>query len=231
MSVFLPAFLSAYLLLLSAVAFLRSKTSATLWPRIRVLFLLILLLPVGLFPLMYLAYEKPRGSFMRVPLRVPYEVLRKRIDRHISRLATRHGVDPLLVRAMVEVESSYDPRALSPKGAMGLMQLRALTAGSLGVENPYDVEENIDAGIRYLKLMLKHHGGRLRLALAAYNAGPEAVRKYGGIPPYPETRSYVQRVLSRYRELNKKEKGEGETATPSGQGRSPPQKAGRKGPA
>ncbi|MFQ6110494.1 MAG: hypothetical protein ACE5LX_00540, partial [Nitrospinota bacterium] len=99
MSPFLFAFITAYFLLLSAVAFLRSKTSATLWPRVRVLFLLILLLPIGLFPLMYLAYEKPKSPFREgppsraVPPREPPEAMRGRIDRHISRLASRHGLD------------------------------------------------------------------------------------------------------------------------------------------
>lgn len=111
----------------------------------------------------------------------------------IDRVATEQGVDVKLVRALIKVESAYQPRARSHKGAMGLMQLMPQTARQYSVANPYDPASNIDAGVRYLKSLLE----RLprHLALAAYNAGEAAVARFHGIPPYPETRAYVSRIL------------------------------------
>jgi soluble lytic murein transglycosylase-like protein len=111
----------------------------------------------------------------------------------IDRVAAEHGVDAKLVRALIKVESAYEPRARSNKGAMGLMQLMPATARQYAVANPYDPESNIQAGVRYLKMLLE----RLprNLALAAYNAGEAAVARFHGIPPYPETRAYVSRIL------------------------------------
>lgn len=113
----------------------------------------------------------------------------------IEPLAARHGVDPNLVRAVIEVESSFQPSARSPKGAVGLMQLMPATALQYGVANAYAPEENVDAGIRHLRSLLDRFD--LPLALAAYNAGEGAVRRHGGIPPYSETQAYVRRVLAR----------------------------------
>jgi soluble lytic murein transglycosylase-like protein len=113
------------------------------------------------------------------------------IDEH----ATTHGVDANLVRAVIQAESAYNPRAVSVKGAMGLMQLMPATARHYGVDNPFDPAENIRAGVAYLKSLLVKFAGNLELALAAYNAGPGAVRKYGGtVPPYRETQTYVQKI-------------------------------------
>jgi soluble lytic murein transglycosylase-like protein len=111
----------------------------------------------------------------------------------IDRVAAEQGVDVKLVRALIKVESAYQPRARSNKGAMGLMQLMPETARQYAVANPYDPESNIQAGVRYLKTLLE----RLprHLALAAYNAGEAAVARFHGIPPYPETRAYVSRIL------------------------------------
>lgn len=112
----------------------------------------------------------------------------------IDKVSAANGVDPKLVRAVIQVESAYQRRARSRKGAMGLMQLMPATARQYGVADPYDPESNIEGGIKHLKMLLK----RLprALALAAYNAGEAAVQRFGGIPPYPETRAYVSRILT-----------------------------------
>ena len=113
--------------------------------------------------------------------------------------AGRQNLDVKLVLSVIAAESAFDPRAQSHKGAIGLMQLMPDTARDLGVDDPWDPESNIRGGTRYLRQMLDRFGQDLELALAAYNAGPGAVERNGGIPPYRETREYVQRVLSRYR--------------------------------
>jgi hypothetical protein len=112
----------------------------------------------------------------------------------IAQVSEAHGVDPLLVRAVIQVESNYRPRARSPKGAMGLMQLMPATARQYQVRNPYDPRTNIEAGIKHLKGLIDKLG--VELALAAYNAGEGAVQRFGGIPPYRETRNYVTKILS-----------------------------------
>lgn len=122
-------------------------------------------------------------------------------EKLIEELSLRYGLDPSLVKAVVEVESNFDPLAVSPKGAMGLMQLMPSTARLLGVSNPFDPKENLEAGIRYLKNLLERFNYELHLALAAYNAGPELVSTLGNIPPFAETRQYVRRVLERYQQL------------------------------
>ena len=119
-------------------------------------------------------------------------------DPHIQYSCQRYGLDYRLVKALIRAESAFDAGALSPKGAMGLMQLMPGTSRDLGVANPFDPRENIDGGVRYLRFLLDRFNNNITLALAAYNAGPEAVQKHGGIPPYEETRNYVQRVLEFY---------------------------------
>ena len=115
----------------------------------------------------------------------------------IRRAAARHGVDALLVTAIVQAESSFDPRAVSHRGAVGLMQVMPASAGSHGVRLA-EPEVNLDVGARYLRRLLERYGGDLELALAAYNAGPGNVRRYGGVPPFRETRRYVEKVLGLY---------------------------------
>ena len=115
----------------------------------------------------------------------------------IRRAAQRHGVDPVLLTAMAEVESGFDPQAISHKGAQGLLQLMPATARRFGVANSFDPDQNVDGGARYLDWLLTHFSGDEQLALAGYNAGEGAVDRYQGIPPFPETERYVVRVLSR----------------------------------
>ena len=112
--------------------------------------------------------------------------------------ARRHGLDPDLVMAVVSVESGFRPRAVSPKGAQGLMQLMPKTASSLGVADAFDPAQNLDGGARHLGQLLTLYGGDLTRALAAYNAGEGAVDRHRGVPPYRETRAYVKKVLERY---------------------------------
>lgn len=114
-------------------------------------------------------------------------------------IAQRHGVDPELVAAVVSVESGFDPQAVSPKGAQGLMQLMPSTAATLGVEDPLDPQQNLDGGVRHLRALLTSYRGNRRLALAAYNAGAGAVARHKGVPPYRETQDYVRKVLTRCR--------------------------------
>jgi hypothetical protein len=116
----------------------------------------------------------------------------------INNACDRHGVDPALVHAIVKVESDFNPYALSSKGAMGLMQLMPQTAIDMNVRNTFNPHENIDGGVRYLRYLIDRYAGNLSLALAAYNAGETAVKKWGTVPPFPETQNYVQRVLRIY---------------------------------
>lgn len=113
----------------------------------------------------------------------------------IAEAARSHQVDPALLTAMARVESSFDPAAVSPKGASGLLQLMPATAERFGVADVFDVTQNVDAGARYLRWLLERFEGRTDLALAGYNAGEGAVDRHRGIPPYPETQNYVVRVM------------------------------------
>ncbi len=116
----------------------------------------------------------------------------------ISNISKKHGVDEKLVQALIRQESGFNPNAKSKAGAMGLMQLMPFTARSLGVNDPYNMVQNVEGGVKYLKSMLNKYNGNVILALAAYNAGPGAVDKYDGVPPYPETQNYVKSILANY---------------------------------
>ncbi|GIV15902.1 MAG: hypothetical protein KatS3mg022_1337 [Armatimonadota bacterium] len=131
---------------------------------------------------------------LRVAQRSATTMLPAAIGELVARVAQEEGVDEALVRAVVRAESGGNPNAVSPKGAMGLMQLMPRTAEALGVSNPFDPEQNLRGGVRLLRGLLDEFGD-VRLALAAYNAGGPAVRQYGGIPPYAETQKFVQRVM------------------------------------
>jgi soluble lytic murein transglycosylase-like protein len=141
-------------------------------------------------------YPEPENvSDENIPVPIQQADLRSesRYDPIIDKVAARHGVDATLVRAVIQVESAYERRARSPKGAMGLMQLMPATARQYAVADPYDPESNIEAGTRHLKSLLERLP--LTLAIAAYNAGEAAVQRFHAVPPYPETRQYVARVL------------------------------------
>ena len=146
------------------------------------------------YPLVSGSYESvyPRLSQTEIQELMP------RIDAAIEAFSEQFKADPLLVRAGMKQESSFQPFALSTSGAMGLMQLMPGTAEGLGVSDPYNIEENIRGGVQYLSYQLKAFDNDLKLALAAYNAGPNAVRRFGGIPPYEQTQKYVELVLKYY---------------------------------
>lgn len=116
------------------------------------------------------------------------------IEQTVARIAGQHQISPELVHSMIKIESNYDAYAISPKGALGLMQLIPSTARRFGVSDVFNPKENIQGGVKYLKYLLHLFGGDYRLALAAYNAGEAAVIRYSGIPPFPETQNYVRRV-------------------------------------
>jgi soluble lytic murein transglycosylase-like protein len=147
----------------------------------------------------YAAY-RPKGSVQRASLsrKAPTPETAKSYDLAIRRASRQHGVSAALVKAVIAAESGFDPLAESRRGARGLMQLMPATADQLGVDDAYDPWQNIDGGTRYLCEMIDRFPGELELALAAYNAGPETVRQYQGMPPYAETRGYVKRVLKLY---------------------------------
>jgi hypothetical protein len=117
------------------------------------------------------------------------------IEKAIHEAAAQYQLSPKLIKGVIKAESNYDANAVSPAGAQGLMQLMPGTARDLGVENPFDIKQNIDGGVRYLKKMMDLFDGNVRQALSAYNAGPETVKRYNGNVPYSETRQYVNRVI------------------------------------
>jgi len=137
------------------------------------------------------------GADVRPLVRLEPRV-KTRLDPLIRKYARRHGVDEKLIRAVLRRESGGNPLAVSPKGALGLMQLMPATAESLGVKDAFDPEENLSGGVRYLKYCLNRFQQNVPLALAAYNAGPGAVEKYGGVPPYRETEDYVANITKAY---------------------------------
>ena len=151
--------------------------------------------------------KEETGSVFEVdkPPTIPFGSLSRKVKytkdeilNLIDRTAQKYGIDEKLVRALVKQESGFNPNAKSHAGALGLMQLMPSTAEGLGVKNPLDPVQNVEGGVKYLKSMLDRFNGNTILALAAYNAGPNAVKKYGGVPPYKETQNYVRSILSQY---------------------------------
>ncbi|MBP7527706.1 MAG: transglycosylase SLT domain-containing protein [Syntrophorhabdaceae bacterium] len=185
-----------------------------------VLILVLCLLPIGAHPAIYTYVDDtgishftnilPVGKKFRVVIseRIKYVVARvfnnTAYDGIIERHAQTHGIDPSLIKAVMKAESNFNPNAMSHKGAQGLMQLMPDTARLMKVENPFDPEDNIRGGTKYLKYLGDTFGGNLDLVLAAYNAGPARVKENNmNIPPYDETRTYVQRVKSYYNSFKK----------------------------
>lgn len=123
-----------------------------------------------------------------------------RFDRLITEAATTYGVDVDLIRAVIKAESNFNPRARSPVGAEGLMQLMPALQKDYGITDPFDPRQNVMGGVRYLSRLLEMHGGNVALALASYNAGPGNVARYGGIPPFRETQNYVKKITGWYRD-------------------------------
>ncbi len=134
------------------------------------------------------------------------EVYIKEYGGIIKQASKRFGIDAHFIRAIIKAESGFDHKATSSKGAQGLMQLMPGTADDMAVEDPFDPEENIFGGARYFSLLLKRFKNDKILALAAYNAGPEAVDSYNGVPPFPETKAFVKRVMDYYETYNSKAK-------------------------
>ncbi len=149
------------------------------------------------FPFASTSYTpKATSTSMAYPL--PNADKRALWNPTVNTLGQKYNLDPLLIHAVINQESGYQPQAVSKSGAVGMMQLMPATAKGLGVTNPYDPLQNMEGGIKYLKLQLERFGGNVALALAAYNAGPNAVTKFGGIPPYQETQHYVRSILTNY---------------------------------
>ncbi len=123
------------------------------------------------------------------------------IDEIIKKISRKYGVDDKLIGIIAETESNKNGKAVSGKGAEGIMQLMPATSKMLGVKNPFDVEENIEGGVKYLKTLLEKYNGNIEKALAAYNSGPGKVEKYNGLPPYKETQNYVKKIMEQYEKI------------------------------
>lgn len=139
-----------------------------------------------------------RQSLQKAPPPAPGEAMPPELASLVINASSKHGFDPALVRAVILAESGFDPMAVSVKGARGLMQLMPQTAARYGLRDVHDPGSNLEAGLTYLREMLSRHGGDMKLALAAYNAGPESVARYGGVPPYEETLRYIEKIRGQY---------------------------------
>jgi soluble lytic murein transglycosylase-like protein len=144
-----------------------------------------------------LSSKKNNINFKQVTTKLS-SYTKEQLEKIVEKKSNKYGLDAKLIKEIIKEESNWNVYAVSPKGAMGIMQLMPSTAVFLKVNNPYDPEENIDGGIRYLKDLLERFNGNLKLALAAYNAGPNLIELIGRIPNIPETKQYVTRILKRY---------------------------------
>lgn len=151
---------------------------------------------LGLFMLLGLLYGCSGAGYLPY---APHALDPASLQSLVTEASSRNGVSPALVNAVVMAESAGNPSAISVAGAQGLMQLMPGTSASCGVSNPFDPQQNVDCGARYLRGLLERYNDNVELAVAAYNAGPGAVDQYHGVPPYAETRAYVSRVLTAYR--------------------------------
>lgn len=151
---------------------------------------------LGLFMLLGLLYGCSGAGYLPY---APHALDPASLQSLVTEASARNGVSPALVNAVVMAESAGNPSAISVAGAQGLMQLMPGTSASCGVSNPFDPQQNVDCGTRYLRGLLERYNENVELAVAAYNAGPGAVDQYHGVPPYAETRAYVSRVLTAYR--------------------------------
>lgn len=152
---------------------------------------------LGVFLLLGLLYGCSDAGYLPY---APHALNPAEIQALVNDASSRIGVQPALVNAVVMAESAGNPSAISTAGAQGLMQLMPGTSASCGISNPFDPQQNVDCGTRYLHGLLQRYNNNVELAVAAYNAGPGAVDQYHGVPPYAETRAYVDRVLTAYRD-------------------------------
>jgi soluble lytic murein transglycosylase-like protein len=180
--------------------------------------LIILFLSIGSAKAEIYKYVDENGvvHFSNAPTEVKYKLIKKKssvksyyskrvkdCEPIINKMCNKYSVDPALVKAIIKAESDFNPIAVSKKGASGLMQLTPGTASSLKVNNIFNVDENIEGGVKYIKYLLDLFNNNLLFAVAAYNAGENAVKKYKDIPPYKETRNYVQKVMTYYKAFSK----------------------------
>ena len=163
-------------------------------------------------------FEKDLAPPIKVPVNVAVPEQPQSLDEVINSIGDRHHIDPDLINSVIHAESGFKPRAVSPKGAQGLMQLMPKTASKLGVANALDPKANVEGGTRYLRELLERYNFDLVKALAAYNAGPHRVEQYRGVPPYYETRAYVANII---RDFNRKKRAEQKTSAASSKAGSP----------
>jgi soluble lytic murein transglycosylase-like protein len=157
-------------------------------------------------------FEKDLAPPVIVPMSVPAPEQPQSLNQVIDSISDRHHLDPDLINSVIHAESGFNPRAVSPKGAQGLMQLMPHTASQLGVANAFDPKANVEGGTRYLRELLERYNFDLVKALAAYNAGPHRVEQYRGVPPYYETQAYVASII---RDFNRKKRAERKAAAAS----------------
>jgi membrane-bound lytic murein transglycosylase MltF len=157
-------------------------------------------------------FEKDLAPPIKVPVNVPVADQPQSLDQVINSIGDRHHIDPDLINSVIRAESGFKTRAVSPKGAQGLMQLMPKTASKLGVSNAFDPKANVEGGTRYLRELLERYNFDLVKALAAYNAGPHRVEQYRGVPPYYETRAYVANII---RDFNRKKRAQLKNSTAS----------------